>query len=77
MEAVTLVLLGAFLGMIGGVTQLLTVPEKTTLQIMISLIMGCAAGTIAGVALHGVDSDKILMVAIIALGYIGADILRG
>lgn len=75
MEAMIFVLLGAFLGMIGGVFHLLTIREQPGLQIAASLMLSCAVGTIAGIALLGVETSCVLFVALIALGYAGTDLI--
>jgi hypothetical protein len=69
----TFVLLGAFLGVVGGVIRLPTIHEKTALQITISLMWSCAIGTIAGIVLYEPEPSKILLTALLALGYVGAD----
>ena len=75
MEAMIFVLLGAFLGMAGGVLHLLTIREQTGLQVAVNLMVGCTVGTIAGIALLGTEASGVLLVAIIALGYAGTDFI--
>ena len=75
METATFILLGAFLGMIGGMLHLLTVGEPTWLQVAINLMVGCALGTIVGIALLGTEASGVLLVAIIALGYAGTHLI--
>jgi hypothetical protein len=74
-EAMIFVLLGAFLGMVGGVLHLLTVGEPTWLQVAISLMVSCVVGTIVAIALLGAEISSVLLVAIIALGYAGTDFI--
>ena len=69
------VLLGAFLGMVGGVLHLLTVQEQTGLQVAVNLMVGCTVGTIAGIALLGIVVNGVLLVVIIALSYAGTDFI--
>ncbi len=75
MEAAVFVLLGAFLGMVGGALYMLTIREQTGLQTAISLMVSCSIGTIASIALLGLEVNGVLMVAIIALGYAGTDFI--
>ena len=70
-----LVLLGAFLGMIGGVFHLLTIREQPGLQIAASLMLSCAVGTIAGIALLELEVNGVLLVTIVALSYAGTDFI--
>jgi hypothetical protein len=74
-ETATFILLGAFLGMIGGMLQLLTVGEQTGLQVAVNLMVGCAVGTIAAIALLGIEISAMLLIAIIAIGYAGTDFI--
>jgi hypothetical protein len=74
-EAMIFVLLGAFLGMVGGIIHLLTIRDPAVLQIATSMMLGCAVGTIAGIALLGVETSCVLFVALIALGYAGTDLI--
>ena len=69
------ILLGAFLGMVGGVLHLLTVGEPTWLQVAISMMLGCAVGTIAGIALLELEVNGVLLVTIVALSYAGTDFI--
>lgn len=69
------ILLGAFLGMVGGVLHLLTAGEPTWLQVAISLMVSCVVGTIVAIALLGAEISSVLLVAIIALGYAGTDFI--
>ena len=75
METATFILLGAFLGMIGGMLHLLTVGEQTGLQVAVNLMVGCAVGTIAAIALLGIEISAMLLIAIIAIGYAGTDFI--
>ena len=75
MEATIFVLLGAFLGMAGGVLHLLTIREQTGLQVAVNLMVGCAVGTIAAIALLGIEISAMLLIAIIAIGYAGTDFI--
>ncbi len=75
MEAMIFVLLGAFLGMAGGVLHLLTIREQTGLQVAVNLMVGCAVGTIAAIALLGIEISAMLLIAIIAIGYAGTDFI--
>jgi hypothetical protein len=74
-ETASFILLGAFLGTVGGILHLLTVHERTWLQVAINLMVGCTVGTIAGIALLGTEASGVLLVAIIALGYAGTDFI--
>jgi hypothetical protein len=74
-ETATFILLGAFLGMIGGMLHLLTVGEQTGLQVAVNLMVGCAVGTIAAIALLGIEISAMLLIAIIAIGYAGTDFI--
>jgi hypothetical protein len=69
------ILLGAFLGMVGGVLHLLTIREQTGLQVAVNLMVGCAVGTIAAIALLGIEISAMLLIAIIAIGYAGTDFI--
>jgi len=71
----TFVLLGAFLGMVGGVVHLLTIREPTGLQVGANLMVGGAVGTITGIALNDAEPSRLLLIAIIALGYAGTDFI--
>ena len=75
METATFILLGAILGIVGGILHLLTVREPTWLQVAISLMVSCAVGTIVAIALLGAEISSVLLVAIIALGYAGTDFI--
>ena len=75
MEAMIFILLGAFLGMVGGVVHLLTIREPTGLQAAANLMVGCAVGTITGIALNDPEPSRLLLIAIIALGYAGTDFI--
>lgn len=75
METASFILLGAFLGTVGGILHLLTVHEQTWLQVAINLMVGCALGTIVAIALLGAEISSVLLVAIIALGYAGTDFI--
>lgn len=75
MEAMIFVLLGAFLGMAGGVLHLLTIREQTGLQVAVNLMLGCAVGTIAGIALLELEVNGVLLVTIVALSYAGTDFI--
>lgn len=75
METAAFVLLGAFLGMAGGVLHLLTIREQTGLQVAVNLMAGCAVGTIAAIALLGIEISAMLLIAIIAIGYAGTDFI--
>jgi len=74
-EAMIFILLGAFLGMTGGIFHLLTIRDPAVLQIATSMMLGCAVGTIVGIALLGTEASGVLLVAIIALGYAGTDLI--
>lgn len=75
MEAMIFVLLGAFLGMAGGVLHLLTIREQTGLQVAVNLMVGCAVGTIAAIALLGIEITSVLLITIIVIGYAGTDFI--
>jgi hypothetical protein len=61
--------------MVGGVLHLLTVGEPTWVQVAVNLMLGCAVGTIAGIALLGIEISAMLLIAIIAIGYAGTDFI--
>jgi hypothetical protein len=61
--------------MIGGMLHLLTVGEPTWVQVAVNLMLGCAVGTIAGIALLGIEISAMLLIAIIAIGYAGTDFI--
>ena len=75
MEAMIFVLLGAFLGMVGGIIHLLTIREQTGLQVAVNLMVGCTVGTIAGIALLGIEITSVLLITIIVIGYAGTDFI--
>jgi hypothetical protein len=74
-ETATFILLGAFLGMIGGMLQLLTTKKQSWLSITVNLIAGCVAGAITGIILCGEEPSKLLLIAIIFIGYVWADFI--
>lgn len=69
------VLLGAFLGMVGGIIHLLTIREQTGLQVAVNLMAGCTVGIIAGIALLGIEITSVLLITIIVIGYAGTDFI--
>lgn len=69
------VLLGAFLGMVGGIIHLLTIQEHTGLQVAVSLMVSCTVGTLVAIALMGTEISGMLLVAIITVGYAGTDFI--
>ena len=75
METAAFVLLGAFLGMVGGILNLLTIRQQSEAHIGLRLLAGCVVGTLASIALLGIEVNNIVMVAIIALGYAGTDLI--
>ena len=75
MEAMIFVLLGAFLGMVGGIIHLLTIREQTGLQVAVNLMVGCTVGTIAGIALLDIEITSVLLITIIVIGYAGTDFI--
>ena len=75
MEAMIFILLGAFLGMAGGIFHLLTIRDPAVLQIATSMMLGCAVGTIAGIALLELEVNGVLLVTIVALSYAGTDFI--
>lgn len=90
-EVTMFILLGAFLGMVGQVTRVIVGIKKNLdkasqencwdwfnpKQLVISLMIGGVAGTLAAISLLGEEVGKQTLLTLVAIGYAGADFIEG
>ncbi len=90
-ETAIFIFMGAFLGMVGQLIRVIIglkkLKEKTpsgkfgegvdTKQLVISILIGVAAGTIAAITMLGQTMEKQTLFTLVAVGYAGADFIEG